>query len=99
MATAYSRVRPILATYGRTNLLLRQLTLPFGVPKFPADRIIDRLGRTLALQQRKWFRKGAVLIEDGALAHPGPHRRRAVVTSMHARPRDPLLSPLGQLTS
>ncbi|GGV83835.1 hypothetical protein GCM10010499_51430 [Streptomyces thermoviolaceus subsp. apingens] len=35
--------------------------------KSAADRIIDHLGPALALQQRKRFRKGTVLIVDGTL--------------------------------
>jgi len=57
----------LIAAYWRTNLTLRQLAPLFGVSKSEADRIIDHLGPQLALQQRKRFRKGTVLIVDGTL--------------------------------
>ncbi|GAA3113769.1 hypothetical protein GCM10010449_39980 [Streptomyces rectiviolaceus] len=58
--------RALLVTaYWRTNLTMRQLAPLFGVSKSAADRIIDHLGPTLALQQRKRFAKGTVLIVDG----------------------------------
>ncbi|GAA3946364.1 hypothetical protein GCM10022244_61540 [Streptomyces gulbargensis] len=46
-----------VAAYWRTNLTLRQLAPLFGVSKSAADRIIGHLGPSLALQQRKRFRK------------------------------------------
>ncbi|MFY4722692.1 helix-turn-helix domain-containing protein, partial [Streptomyces sp. LaBMicrA B280] len=55
----------LVAAYWRTNLTLRQLAPLFGVSKSAADRIIDHLGPALALQQRKRFHKGTVLIVDG----------------------------------
>jgi hypothetical protein len=49
-----------------------------GVSKSAADRIGDHLGPALALQPRRQFRTGAVLIADGTLA---PTRDRAVAAS------------------
>ncbi|GGX32999.1 transposase [Streptomyces noursei] len=57
----------LVAAYWRTNLTLRQLAPLFGVSKSAADRIIDHLAPSLALQQRKRFRKDTVLIVDGTL--------------------------------
>jgi Helix-turn-helix of DDE superfamily endonuclease len=48
----------LVAAYWRTNLTLRQLAPLFGVSKSAADRIVDHLGPTLALQQRRRFRGG-----------------------------------------
>ncbi|MET7356446.1 transposase [Streptomyces mirabilis] len=62
----------LVAAYWRTNLTLRQLAL-LGVSKSAADRIIDHLGPTLALQQRRRFRKDAVLIVDGTLVPTRDH--------------------------
>jgi hypothetical protein len=64
----------LVAAYWRTNLTLRQLAPLFGVSKSAADRIIDHLGRALALQQRKRFRKDAVLIVDGTLVPTRDHQ-------------------------
>jgi transposase len=63
----------LVAAYWRTNLTLRQLAPLFGVSKSAADRIIDHLGPSLALQQRKRFRKGTVLIVDGTLVPTRDH--------------------------
>jgi hypothetical protein len=63
----------LVAAYGRTNLTLRQLAPLFGVSKSAADRIIDHLGPTLALQPRRRFRKDAVLIVDGTLVPTRDH--------------------------
>jgi hypothetical protein len=52
---------------------LRQLAPLFGISKSAADRIIDRLGPSLALQQRKQFRKDTVLIVDGTLVPTRDH--------------------------
>jgi hypothetical protein len=57
----------LVAAYWRTNLTLRQLAPLSGVSKSAADRIIDNLPPSLALQQRKRFRKDTVLIVDGTL--------------------------------
>ena len=57
----------LVAAYWRTNLTLRQLASLFGVSKSAADRIIDNLAPSLALQQRKRVRKDTVLIVDGTL--------------------------------
>ncbi|MGW8765160.1 helix-turn-helix domain-containing protein [Streptomyces sp. NPDC055815] len=57
----------LVAAYWRTNLTMRQLAPLFGVSKPAADRIIDHLGPTLALQPRKRFAKDTVLIVDGTL--------------------------------
>jgi hypothetical protein len=43
------------------------------VSKSAADRVIDNLGPVLALQQRKRFRKDAVLIVDGTLVPTRDH--------------------------
>ncbi|MFD7502399.1 transposase [Streptomyces sp. NPDC059850] len=64
---------PLVATYWRTNLTLRQLAPLFGVSKSAADRIIDHLGLSLALQQRKRFREDTVLIVDGTLVPTRDH--------------------------
>ncbi|MFI8437855.1 transposase [Streptomyces sp. NPDC079020] len=66
------RALPV-AAYWRTNLTLRQLAPLFGVPKSAADRIIDHLAPSLALQQRKRFRKDTVLIVDGTLVPTRDH--------------------------
>ncbi|WP_212732296.1 transposase [Streptomyces sp. V17-9] len=63
----------LVAAYWRTNLTLRRLAPLLGVSKSAADRIIDHLGPRLALQQRRWFRKDAVLIVDGTLVPTRDH--------------------------
>jgi hypothetical protein len=63
----------LVAAYGRTNLTQRQLAPLFGVSKSAADRIIAHLGRSLALQPRKRFRKDTVLIVDGTLVPTRDH--------------------------
>ncbi|WP_031173471.1 IS5/IS1182 family transposase [Streptomyces durhamensis] len=63
----------LVAAYWRTNLTLCQLAPLFGVSKSAADRIIDNLGPSLALQQRKRFRKDTVLIVDGTLVPTRDH--------------------------
>ncbi|MFI5743469.1 transposase [Streptomyces anulatus] len=63
----------LVAAYWRTNLTLRQLALLFGISKSAADRIIDHLGPSLALQPRKRFRKDTVLIVDGTLVPTRDH--------------------------
>jgi hypothetical protein len=63
----------LVAAYWRTNLTLRQLAPLFGVSKSAADRIIDHLGPSLDLQQRKRFRKDTVLIVDGTLVPTRDH--------------------------
>ncbi|QCX82359.1 Transposase DDE domain protein (plasmid) [Streptomyces sp. YIM 121038] len=63
----------LVAAYWRTNLTLRQLAPLFGVSKSAADRIIDQVGPALALQQRKRFRKGTVLIVAGTLVPTRDH--------------------------
>lgn len=63
----------LVAAYWRTNLTLRQLAPLFGISKSAADRIIDHLGPSLALQPRKRFRKGTVLIVDGTLVPTRDH--------------------------
>lgn len=64
----------LVAAYWRTNLTLRQLVPLFGVSKSAADRIVDHLGPALALQPRKRFRKGTVLIVDGTLVPTRDHQ-------------------------
>lgn len=64
----------LVAVYWRTNLTLRQLAPLFGVSKSAADRIIDHIGPTLALQQRRRFRKDTVLIVDGTLVPTRDHQ-------------------------
>lgn len=49
----------LVAAYWRPNLALRQLAPLFGISKSAADRIIDHLGSSLALQPRKRFRRRA----------------------------------------
>ncbi|GAA3661204.1 transposase [Streptomyces fenghuangensis] len=63
----------LVATYWRTNLTMRQLGPLFGVSKSAAGRIIDHLGPILALQPRKRFAKGTVLIVDGTLVPTRDH--------------------------
>ncbi|MEW1658671.1 transposase [Streptomyces sp. NPDC093707] len=63
----------LVAAYWRTNLTLRQLAPLFGVSKSATDRIVDHLGPSLALQQRKRFRKDTVLIADGTLVRTRDH--------------------------
>lgn len=63
----------LVAAYWRTNLTLRQLAPLFGVSKSAADRVIDHLGPSLALQPRKRFRKDTVLIVDGTLVPTRDH--------------------------
>ncbi|WP_086670371.1 transposase [Streptomyces albovinaceus] len=63
----------LVAAYWRTNLTLRQLALLFGISKSAADRIINHLGPSLALQPRKRFRKDTVLIVDGTLVPTRDH--------------------------
>ncbi|MCX4546452.1 transposase [Streptomyces sp. NBC_01565] len=63
----------LVAAYWRTNLTMRQLAPLFGVSKSAADRIIDHLGPMLALQPRKRFAKGTVLIVDGTLVPTRDH--------------------------
>lgn len=63
----------LVAAYWRTNLTLRQLAPLFGISKSAADRIIDDLGPSLALQPRKRFRKDTVLIMDGTLVPTRDH--------------------------
>ncbi|WP_073743353.1 IS5/IS1182 family transposase [Streptomyces sp. CB02115] len=63
----------LVAAYWRTYLTLRQLALLFGISKSAADRIIDHLGPSLALQPRKRFRKDTVLIVDGTLVPTRDH--------------------------
>ncbi len=52
---------------------MRQLAPLFGVSKSAADRIIDHLGPMLALQPRKRFTNGTVLIVDGTLVPTRDH--------------------------
>jgi hypothetical protein len=47
----------LVSAYWRTNLTLRQLAPQFAVSKSAAARVVNHLGLTLALQQRKRFRK------------------------------------------
>lgn len=65
----------LIAAYWRTNLTLRQLAPLFGVSKSAADRIVDHLGPSLALQPRRRFRKDTVLIMGGTLV---PNRDQSV---------------------
>ena len=53
----------LVAAYWRTNLTLRQLAPLFGVSKSAANRVIDHLGPSLALQQRRRFRVGGHLLD------------------------------------
>ncbi|GAA2508572.1 hypothetical protein GCM10010406_51330 [Streptomyces thermolineatus] len=54
---------------------MRQSAPLFGVSKSAADRIIDDLAPRLALQSRRGYRRGTVLIVDGP---PAPTRDHAV---------------------
>lgn len=59
----------LIAVYYRTNLMLRQVALLFGVSKSAAHRIVDHLAPLLALADRSAARPGpdTVLIADGTL--------------------------------
>ncbi|MET8169795.1 transposase [Streptomyces sp. NPDC005329] len=63
----------LVAAYWRTNLTVRQLAPLFGISKSAADRIIDHLGPVIALEPRRRFAKGAVLIVDGTLVPTRDH--------------------------
>ncbi len=63
----------LVAAYWRTNLTPRQPAPLFGVSKSAADRIINHLGPSLALQPRRRFRKDTVLIVDGTLVPTRDH--------------------------
>ncbi|MFI0937445.1 transposase [Streptomyces sp. NPDC021020] len=63
----------LVIAYWRTNMTLRQLALLFGISKSAADRIIGHIGPSLALRQRRRFRKDAVLIVDGTLVPTRDH--------------------------
>ncbi|MFF4248954.1 transposase [Streptomyces sp. NPDC001822] len=63
----------LVTAYWRTNLTMRQIAPLFGISKSAADRVIDILGPLLALQTRKRFRKGTVLIVDGTLVPTRDH--------------------------
>ncbi len=63
----------LVTAYWRTNLTLRQLAPLFGVSKSTAGRVINHLGPLLALQPRKRFAKGTVLIVDGTLVPTRDH--------------------------
>jgi hypothetical protein len=52
---------------------MRQIAPLFGISKSTADRIIDRLGPLIALQPRRRFAKGTVLIVDGTLVPTRDH--------------------------
>ena len=64
----------LVAVYWRTNLTPRQLAPLFGVSRSAADRIIDHLAPSLALQQRKRLREDTVLIVDGTLVPTRDHQ-------------------------
>ncbi len=69
----------LVATYGRTNLTLRQLAPLFGVSESAVDWIIDHTAPLLALTPRMRCRRDTVLIVDGTLVPTrdhGPDRRR-----------------------
>lgn len=64
----------LVAVCWQTNLPLGQLAPLFGVSKSAADRIINHLGPTLALQQRKRFRKDTrLIVRDCRLKGDGVH--------------------------
>ncbi|MEW2065239.1 transposase family protein, partial [Streptomyces sp. NPDC007002] len=63
----------LVTAYWRTNLTLRQLAPLFGVSKSTAGRVINHLGPLLALQPRRRFAKGTVLIVDGTLVPTRDH--------------------------
>nr|WP_206345657.1 transposase family protein [Streptomyces thermoviolaceus] len=74
----------LVAAYWRTNLTLRHLAPLFGVSKSAADRIIDDVAPSLALQQRKRFRKNTVLIVDGTLIPTNRSHRKVRTRVEHA---------------
>lgn len=63
----------LVAAYGRTSLALRQLAPLFGISRSAADRIVGRLGPSLALRPRKRFRKDSVLTVGGTLVPTRGH--------------------------
>ncbi|WP_424570872.1 transposase [Streptomyces sp. CH-036] len=63
----------LVTAYWRTSLTLRQLAPLFGVSKSTAGRVINHLGPLLALQPRRRFAKGTVLIVDGTLVPTRDH--------------------------
>lgn len=77
----------LVVAYWRTNLTMRQLAPLFGVSESAADRIIDHLGPMLALQPRKRFAKGTVLIADGTLVPTRDHTVAEPVTATPSRPK------------
>jgi hypothetical protein len=79
----------LVAAYWRTNLTLRQLVPQFEVPKSAADRVIDNLAPSLALQQRKRFRKDTVLIVDGTLIPTRDHQVAEQSQNYRYRRRQP----------
>jgi hypothetical protein len=75
----------LVAAYWRTNLTLRQLAPRFRVSKSAADRIIDHLGPSLALQQRKRFRKDTRSSSAPTPAWSSPSADRYPATATTAR--------------
>jgi hypothetical protein len=63
----------LVATYWRTNLMMRQLGLLFGVSHSAAHRIIDALGPLLALAPVRKRRVDQVTIVDGTLIPTRDH--------------------------
>ncbi|MFJ6907147.1 transposase family protein [Streptomyces griseoluteus] len=63
----------LVAAYWRPNLTLRQLAPLFGISTSAVCRVVDHLGRLLALKQRQRFRKDTVLIVDGTLVPTRDH--------------------------
>lgn len=66
----------LVATYGRTNLTLRQVAPLFGVSKSAADRILDHVAPLLTIFPARRPRKDTVYTVDGTLVPPVPEHRR-----------------------
>lgn len=61
----------LVATYWRTNLMMRQIGPLFGVSHSAAHRVIDTIGPLLALAPVRKRRVDSVAIADGTLSRPG----------------------------
>ncbi|MGS2620213.1 helix-turn-helix domain-containing protein, partial [Micromonospora sp. LZ34] len=74
----------LVAAYWRTNLTMRQLGLLFGVSHSAAHRVIDSLGRLLALAPVRRRPKDQIAIDANtrlviALGNPQPGNRNDTV--------------------
>jgi hypothetical protein len=67
----------LVAAYWRTNLTMRQIGPLFGVSHSAAHRVIDSLGRLLALAPVRRRRTNQIAIVDGTLVPLRDHRLAA----------------------